>query len=168
MLHLQHHLPLQLLSRMASSIPLTPPIGIDASLPAHNWKGHVSHAIADRGDDEPLHSPAVAIADTDLRAVPYGHLAQKDRVAGTSSHPLVFAAVVAVSLLLPGIAHLRLGAALSGLAFLLVTAVLSAIQFAAPIIEPTARAALLSSIAFALGWLVSLAAARSAARLLRT
>jgi len=76
--------------------------------------------------------------------------------------------VVAASLLLPGIAHLRLGAALSGLAFLLVTAVLSAIQFAAPVIEPTERAAFVSSIAFALGWLVSLVAARSAARLLRT
>lgn len=94
--------------------------------------------------------------------------AQNDRAVGTSSHRLLLAAVVGSSVLLPGIAHLRLGAVLSGLAFLLVTAVLSAIQFAAPIIEPTARAALLSSVAFALGWLVSLVAARSAARLLRT
>jgi hypothetical protein len=168
MLHLQHRLPLELLSLMPSSIPLTPPIGIAASLPAHTWKGHVSHAIAARVDDEPLDSPDVAIGDMDLRAVAYGHLPQKDPAAVTSPHPLVLAAVVAASLLLPGIAHLRLGAALSGLAFLLVTAALGAIQFAAPIVEPTARAALLSSIAFALGWLVSLLAARSAARLLRT
>jgi hypothetical protein len=76
-------------------------------------------------------------------------------------------AVVGASMLLPGIAHLRLGAALSGFTFLLVTGVLSVIQFAAPFVEPTARAALFSGIAFALGWPVSVAAARSAARLVR-
>jgi hypothetical protein len=133
--------------------------------PGPQLERDVSHSMV---DDEFLDSPDVAIGDTDLFAVACTHLAQKDRVAGTSSHRLVVAAVVASSLLLPGIAHLRLGAVLSGFAFLLVTAVLSAIQFAAPIIEPTAQAALLSSIAFALGWLVSLVAARSAARLLHT
>jgi hypothetical protein len=168
MLHLQHPPAPGALSPDAIVDPLTPPIGIAASLPARTWKGHVSHAIAARVDDEPLDSPDVAIGEMDLRAVAYGHPAQNDPAAGTSPHPLVLAAVVAASLLLPGIAHLRLGAALSGLAFLLVTAALSTIQFAAPIVEPTARAALFSSIAFALGWLVSILAARSAARLLRT
>ena len=76
--------------------------------------------------------------------------------------------VVGASLLVPGVAHLRLGAAVNGLAFLFVTAVLSTIQFGAPFVEPAARAALCSGVAFGLGWLVSLVAARSAARLVRT
>jgi hypothetical protein len=83
----------------------------------------------------------------------------------TSRSFLIMAIVIGASLLLPGIAHLRLGAALSGFVFLLVTGLLSAVQFAAPFLEPTARAALFSGIAFGLGWLVSLLAARSAARL---
>lgn len=80
--------------------------------------------------------------------------------------PLVLVAVGA-SLLLPGIAHVRLGAVLSGAGFLLLTAVLSTIQFAAPFIERPAAAVILSGSAFAVGWLVSLVAARSAARLVR-
>jgi len=138
------------------------------SLAATQAEEYAGHAMVASVDDEPLDSPAVPIGGLDLLAPAYGHPAQEDRVGGHSSHRLLLAAVVAASLLLPGIAHLRLGAALSGLAFLLVTAVLSAIQFAAPIVEPTAQAALFSGIAFALGWLVSLVAARSAARLLRT
>ena len=84
------------------------------------------------------------------------------------SRRLLLVAVIAASLVLPGIAHLRLGAAVSGVVFLLVTGALAAIQFGAPFVEPAAQAALFSGIAFALGWLVSLVAARSAARLVRT
>ena len=74
---------------------------------------------------------------------------------------------VAASLLLPGIAHLRLGAALSGLLFLFLTALLSAVQFAAPLLERPSTAVAYSGAAFALGCVVSLVAARSAARLAR-
>jgi hypothetical protein len=83
------------------------------------------------------------------------------------SRSLLLFAAVAASLVLPGIAHLRLGAAVSGLTFLLLTAVLSAIQFAAPFFERPSIAVVFSGSAFAVGWLVSLAAARSAARLVR-
>lgn len=83
------------------------------------------------------------------------------------SRRLLLVVVLAASLVLPGIAHLRLGAAASGLVFLIVTAALSAIQFGAPFVEPTEPAALFSGVAFALGGLVSLVAARSAARLVR-
>jgi hypothetical protein len=83
------------------------------------------------------------------------------------SRPLLLLAVVAASLVLPGIAHLRLGAAVSGLIFLLLTLALSAIQFAAPFFERPSVAVLFSGSAFAVGWLVSLVAARSAARLVR-
>jgi len=79
---------------------------------------------------------------------------------------LLLLVVVAASLLLPGVAHLRLGAAFTGLGFLLLTAVLSTIQFAAPFIERPSIAVVYSGSAFAVGWLVSLVAARSAARLL--
>jgi hypothetical protein len=74
---------------------------------------------------------------------------------------------VAASLLVPGIAHLRLGAAVSGLLFLLLTAVLSAVQFAAPLLERPSTAVAYSGSAFALGCIVSLVAARSAARLVQ-
>lgn len=78
---------------------------------------------------------------------------------------LLLLAVVAASLLLPGVAHLRLGAAVNGLMFLLLTVVLSTVQFAAPFVERPSIAAVFSGSAFAVGWLVSLVAARSAARL---
>jgi hypothetical protein len=81
------------------------------------------------------------------------------------SRRVLLLAVITASLVLPGIAHLRLGAAVSGLAFLVVTAALGVVQFGAPFFEPTAQAALYSGIAFVLGWPVSLMAARSAARL---
>ena len=83
------------------------------------------------------------------------------------SRRVVLVATLAVTLVLPGIAHIRLGAAASGLAFLVVAAGLSAIQFGAPFVEPNGRAAIFSGLAFALGWLVSLVAARSVARLVR-
>jgi hypothetical protein len=92
------------------------------------------------------------------------------RFTRTGFHPsrsLPLLAVVAASLVLPGVAHLRLGAAVSGLVFLLLTAVLSAIQFAAPFVERPSVAVVFSGSAFAVGWLVSLVAARSAARLVR-
>lgn len=81
-----------------------------------------------------------------------------------SRSPLLLIAVAA-SLVLPGIAHLRLGAAVSGLLFLLVTAVLSAVEFAAPFLERPSVAVTFSGSAFALGCVVSVVAARSAARL---
>jgi hypothetical protein len=83
------------------------------------------------------------------------------------SRSLPLLVVVAASLVLPGIAHLRLGAAVSGLVFLVLTAVLSAIQFAAPFVERPSVAVVFSGSAFAVGWLVSVVAARSAARLVR-
>jgi hypothetical protein len=72
---------------------------------------------------------------------------------------------VGASLLLPGIAHLRFRAVVDGLVFLSLTALLSAIQFAAPFVERPPVAIVLSGSAFGLGWIVSVAAARSAARL---
>ena len=88
------------------------------------------------------------------------------RMVGFRPSPfLLLVVVVAASLLLPGVAHLRLGAAVNGLVFLLLTAVLSAIQFAAPFVERPSIAVVSSGSAFAVGWLVSLVAARSAARL---
>ena len=83
------------------------------------------------------------------------------------SRTLLLLAVVGGSLLLPGIAHLRLGAALSGLAFLLAAAALTAIQFAAPFMERPELAVAFSGSAFAIGCVVSLVAARSAARLVK-
>ena len=74
---------------------------------------------------------------------------------------------VAASLVLPGVAHLRLGAAVSGLSFLLVTALLSAVQFTAPLLERPSIAVACSGSAFALGCVVSVLAARSAARLVQ-
>ncbi len=85
-------------------------------------------------------------------------------VSTRSRSPLLLLAV-GVSLLVPGLAHLRLGAAVSGLLFLLLTAALSAVQFAAPFVERPSTAVLYSGSAFALGCVVSLLAARSAARL---
>ena len=74
--------------------------------------------------------------------------------------------VVAASALLPGIAHLRLGAVNDGLAYLGVLAALNAVQFGAPVVDPDhAGAALAAGVAFGLGWALSLVAARSAARL---
>jgi hypothetical protein len=87
-------------------------------------------------------------------------------MVGFRSPPsLLLLVVIAASLLLPGIAHLRLGAAVTGLVFLLLTAVLSAVQFASPFVERPSIAIVSSGSAFAVGWLVSLVAARSAARL---
>ena len=78
----------------------------------------------------------------------------------------VLVLVVTASVLIPGVAHLRLGAVWDGLVYLAVVGLLSAAQFGAPFVEPTTRAAaLLAGVAFGLGWLLSLVAARSAARL---
>lgn len=128
---------------------------------------HRRSTVAKRSDHDPPNSPAARSACVNYFAA-NSRLAQADGAAREpTGRLLVMVAVVGASMLLPGIVHLRLGAALSGCIFLLVTGVLSVIQFAAPFVEPTARAALLSGIAFALGWLVSVAAARSAARLMR-
>jgi hypothetical protein len=80
------------------------------------------------------------------------------------SRSLLLLAVIGASLLLPGVAHLRLGAGVQGVGFLSVTAVLSVVQFTAPFVERPSIAVLFSGSAFAVGWLVSLVAARSAAR----
>jgi len=79
------------------------------------------------------------------------------------SRSLLLLAAVAASLLLPGVAHLRLGAAARGLVFLCLTAMLSAVQFAAPFLERPSIAVVYSGSAFAVGCLVSVVAARSAA-----
>jgi len=81
---------------------------------------------------------------------------------------VVVAVTVAVSVLVPGLAHLRLGAVADGVAYLLLFGVLSAVQIAAPLAERPASAALHASLAFGLGWVVSLQAARSAVRLVRS
>jgi hypothetical protein len=79
---------------------------------------------------------------------------------------LVVAAVV-VSALIPGAAHLRLGALWNGLTYLGMAAALTAAQVAAPILDAhPAQAALVSGTAFALGWVVSAFAARSATQLI--
>jgi hypothetical protein len=83
------------------------------------------------------------------------------------SRSLLLLGVIGVSLLLPGVAHLRLGAGVRGVGFLSVTAVLSVVQFAAPFVERPSVAVMFSGSAFAVGWLVSLVAARSAARFVR-
>jgi hypothetical protein len=84
-----------------------------------------------------------------------------------SRRALVLAAVAA-SALVPGLVHLRLGAVGEGLFYLFLLALLNAAQFGAPFLEPDpARAALLAGVAFALGWPLSLVAARSAVRLVR-
>jgi hypothetical protein len=83
------------------------------------------------------------------------------------SHPsrwLLLLVVIGASLLLPGVAHLRLGDGVRGVGFLSVTAVLSAVQFAAPFLERPSIAVMFSGSAFAVGLLVSVVAARSAAR----
>jgi hypothetical protein len=83
------------------------------------------------------------------------------------SRPFVVAAVAA-SALLPGTAHLRLGAVPDGLVYLAALAVVNAAQFGAPFLEPTAQAAAtLAGLAFVLGLILSVVAARSAARLAR-
>ena len=69
--------------------------------------------------------------------------------------------------LVPGIAHLRLGAARTGLLYLFVVAGLSTVQFGAPFFESPAKAALAVSLSFGLGWVVSVLATRSTVRLLR-
>jgi len=80
--------------------------------------------------------------------------------------PLLLALAVGVSLLLPGVAHLRLGRVRIGLAYLVVLAAINVAQFGAPFLEPhIATAALISGVAFGLGWVLSAAAAQSAARL---
>jgi hypothetical protein len=74
--------------------------------------------------------------------------------------------VAAVSALVPGIVHLRLGAVADGIVFLAVLAVLNAAQFGAPFLDPDAASAgLVVAAAFALGFPLSALAARSAARL---
>lgn len=75
-------------------------------------------------------------------------------------------AVVAISALIPGAAHFRLGALSGGVAYLASAALLTGVQIAAPILERPAQAALVSGTAFALGWVVSALAARSAAQLI--
>jgi hypothetical protein len=64
-------------------------------------------------------------------------------MAAMTDRPLFFLLVCAASFMLPGVAHLRLGAARA------------------------AEAALAVSVAFTLGWVVSLVATRSAVRLVR-
>ena len=88
-------------------------------------------------------------------------------IASRSSRSPLLLVAVGASLLLPGIAHLRSGAAVNGLVFLLLTAVLSAVQFAAPLVERPSIAVGFSASAFALGCVLSVMAARSAARLVR-
>lgn len=74
--------------------------------------------------------------------------------------------VIAVSALVPGAAHLRLGSLTGGVAYLGSAALLTGVQVAAPIVDASAaQAALISGTAFALGWVLSALAARSAARL---
>ena len=73
--------------------------------------------------------------------------------------------VVAISALIPGAVHFRLGALWGGLTYLGAAALLTAVQVAAPIFERPALAALVSGTAFGLGWVVSALAARSAAQL---
>jgi len=72
---------------------------------------------------------------------------------------------VCCSALLPGSVHLRLGLVADGLIYLAVVAVLNVVQFGAPFFETAGAAAVSSGTAFALGWVVSAVAARSAARL---
>jgi len=88
-------------------------------------------------------------------------------MAAMTDRPLFFLFVCAASFMLPGIAHLRLGAARVGLAYLAVVLMLSTVQFGAPFVERPAEAALFVSVAFTLGWVVSLVATRSAVRLVR-
>ena len=72
----------------------------------------------------------------------------------------------AVSALVPGAAHLRLGAIAEGIVYLVVLGALNAAQFGAPFLLPTAgAAALVAGAAFALGFPLSAVAARSAVRL---
>ena len=79
---------------------------------------------------------------------------------------LLLVLAVGASLLLPGIAHLRLGRARVGAVYLLVTVLLTGVQFSSPFWEPhLATAALISGIAFGVGWVLSAAAAHGAARL---
>jgi hypothetical protein len=88
-------------------------------------------------------------------------------MAAMTDRPLVFLIVCAASFMLPGVAHLRLGAARAGLVYLAVVLMLSTVQFGAPFVERPAEAALAVSVAFTLGWVVSLVATRSAVRLVR-
>ena len=121
---------------------------------AGNWDTSVSLRAHDEGRWQRSSNGAVS-----LPAV----------TAPTGSAPpgrLIRLVVIGISLILPGIAHIRLGAVVTGAAFLLLTALLSAVQFGVPFIDPTPDGALFSGAAFALGWLVSVAAARSAARLI--
>jgi hypothetical protein len=79
---------------------------------------------------------------------------------------LLFLALVVASALVPGVVHLRLGAVFDGLVYLTLLVVLNCAQFGAPFLEPsTSGAALLAGVAFALGFPLSILAARSAARL---
>ncbi|MGH3048922.1 MAG: hypothetical protein ACRDLK_02110 [Gaiellaceae bacterium] len=74
--------------------------------------------------------------------------------------------VAAVSALVPGIVHLRLGAVADGIVFLAVLALLNAAQFGAPFLDPdAATSGVVVAAAFALGFPLSALAARSAARL---
>lgn len=85
------------------------------------------------------------------------------RIGRTRRRPV--AVVVCCSALLPGAAHLRLGAFGDGLGYLSVVGLLNLVQFGAPCVETPAAAAASSGTAFALGWVISALAARSAARL---
>lgn len=74
--------------------------------------------------------------------------------------------VIAVSALVPGVVHLRLGALTGGIAYMGSAAALTAVQVLAPLMDAhAAQAALVSGTAFGLGWVISALAARSASRL---
>jgi hypothetical protein len=85
---------------------------------------------------------------------------------GGNRRRLTVLLVLAVSVLVPGAAHLRLGALSGGIAYMGSAAALTAVQVLAPLVDAhAAQAALVSGTAFALGWVVSAHAARSASRL---